>query len=88
MIELRQVRQRHLHHTHHGRLLFHRQRPRHVPVILRALADTLENRLDIKTGFGALLLDDPLHGLDRMLLQQLQDADVLLGAATGTVLPL
>lgn len=88
MVELRQVRQRHLHRAHQLRLLFHRQWRRCRALVLRTPPHALQNGLDVETGFGAALLDDALHGVDRVLRQQLQHADVLLGAAARTVLSL
>lgn len=88
MVELGQVRQRHLHRAYHLRLLLHRQGRGRCGAVLRPPGDTLENRFDIETGFGAALLDDALHCLAGMLRQQLQHADVLLGAAATTVLSL
>jgi hypothetical protein len=50
-------------------------------------AHTQQYGFDVETGGAPALLHGPLHLGDGMVLQQLQDADVVLDAAAGTVLP-
>jgi len=48
----------------------------------------LQNRLDVKAGFGSALRDRPLHRFAGVLLQQLQNANVMLASVARSVLPL
>jgi hypothetical protein len=50
------------------------------------LAYTLQDPLDVEARLTPALLDHALHHLDRVLREQLQDADVLLGTTAGTML--
>lgn len=86
MVELLQVRRRHAHVAHHCGLLQWSQRRRRV-VALPA-ADAGQNRFHIEAGAAPALLDGPLHGGERMLVEQVQDTHVVLDAAARTVLPL
>jgi hypothetical protein len=52
------------------------------------LPHALQNRLHVKAGFGSALLDCPLHPFASVLLQQLQNANVMLASVARSVLPL
>ncbi len=88
MVELGQVRRGNLYGTHDGRLLLPRQWCGRRTIVGGTVADTLQDPLDIKACLGLILRDDPLDDIERMLLQQLQDANVVLGSASWSVLPL
>jgi hypothetical protein len=88
LVELGEVRRRHLHGTQHGRLLVQRQRRGDRLLVVGVTPDTLQDPLDIKACLGLALGNDAFDDLQRLLLQQLQDAHVLLRTAPGSVLPL
>ncbi len=88
MVELTQVRWRHLHSTHRSRLTRSIQ-GRRRPSAARGLPPhPLQDRLDVETRLGPALLDGPLHLLLGVFLQQLQDSDVMLASVARSVLPL
>jgi hypothetical protein len=84
LVECPQVRQGHVHIAHGLRLLPSSQRRRHD--CRRAAPQTQHDRLDVKPGCGAALVDDILHDVDRMQIEQLQHAHVLLDPAASSVL--
>lgn len=53
-----------------------------------AATQAQHDRLDVEARRDPALLDDALHGLDVMTIEQLQHANVLLHAAPPAVLPL
>ncbi len=85
MIELLQIRQRHVQTTHRLRLFGQVQRRRHYDRTRRPVPHALENALDVVAGFGPALFDGPLHHFDRVLPQQLHDARVVFDAAAWPV---
>ena len=86
MIELLQVRRRHAHFAYHLRLLGLGQRRRRVVPL--GAAHTQEDGFHVEAGRAAAALDGLLHGVERMLVKQVQDADVIAHAAARAVLPL
>jgi hypothetical protein len=50
-------------------------------------AHARQNRFHIEAAGAPALLDGPLHGAERMLVEQVQDTHVVLDAAARTVLP-
>jgi hypothetical protein len=87
LVELLQIRHRHVQTTHRFRL-FGQVQGRPQDRTRRPLPHALENPLDVVAGFGPALLDGALHHFGRMLLQRLHDPDVLLDAPAPPVLPL
>ena len=87
MVELAQVRRRHLHGTHRRDSLRQIQRFDGPAVVDGLPPHPLQDRLDVEAELGSVLLDGPPNLLQGMLLQQLQDADVVLGSPAGPVLP-
>jgi len=84
LVEAVQVRQRHFQATDGfglSRVLQRRGRRGRV-----AAADAQQDGLDIVAGRAPAHLDGPLHVGDRMFVQQVQDAHIVLGAAPGSVL--
>jgi hypothetical protein len=86
LIELAQVRRWHLQRTHCSRLLRQIQ-GRHCYAATALLPHALQDGLHIETGLGPALLDGTQDLLLGMGLQQLDDADVMLGPVTGPMLP-
>ena len=86
MVELPQVRRRHVQVAHARRLIGTPQRRRRARVLAPAHAQ--QNDFHVEAGGAAAAFDDALHLVDGMLVEQLQDADVVLGAACRSVLPL
>lgn len=87
MVELPQVRQRHVQRPHRRRLIRQVQRWRYgagTGPSLRALEDTL----DVVTGRGAAPRDGALQHFRRLLGQQLHHAQVVLDAAPRPMLSL
>jgi hypothetical protein len=86
VVELLQIRQRHTHVARRRRLLRLGQRRRHRGSL--PAADAQQDRLHVEAGRAATTLDRLLHRVEGMLVEQVQDADVVLHAAPRTVLPL
>lgn len=87
MVELPQVRQRHLHRTHRLGLFRQGQRRRFGNRTGRPLPHPLQDRFHVVAAFRPALLDGALHLLRRLLRQQTHHADVLLDAAARPMLP-
>jgi hypothetical protein len=86
LVELPQVRRRHLHVAQPRRLLRPLQRWHRAGVPAPAHAE--QNAFDVEAGFAATTFDHALHLIDRMVVEQLQDTDIVLGAARRPVLAL
>ncbi len=86
MVELRQVRQRHVQITHRRWLFRQVQRWRRGAGTRGAMPQPLEDGFDVVAGFRPALFDGPLYRLGRLLRQQLHDADVVLDATARAVL--
>jgi hypothetical protein len=86
LVELPQVRQRHLHGTHRGRLL--RQVQWRWFGVRCGPPHALQNGLDIVAGFAAAPFDGSLHHRYGLLGQQLHHADIVFDAAPWPMLPL
>jgi hypothetical protein len=86
LIELAQVRRGHLHRTHRSRL-FRQLQGRHGYATAALLPHALQDGFHVETGLGPALLDGTLDLLLDMVLQQLQNADVMLGPVAGPMLP-
>lgn len=84
MVGLAQVRRRHQDAAHHRGLLGTIQRWRRG--LGRAAAHAQQDRFDVVARRATARLDHALHLVDGVLLQQLQDANVVLDAAAGAVL--
>jgi hypothetical protein len=69
LVELLQIRQRHVQAAHRLRLFGQVHRRRSQTRIRRPVPHALENALDVVAGFGPALLDGVLHVGDRLLLQ-------------------
>jgi hypothetical protein len=86
LIELLQVRWRHAHVAYHlGLLRLGQRRRRFVPL---GAAHTQEDCFHVETGRTPAALDGRLHRIERLLVEQVQDADVVVHAAARAVLPL
>lgn len=85
MVELGQVGRRH-HQVAHGRGLGRALQRRHRRGGRRAAAHAQQDRFHVVAGGAAAHLDDTLHVVDGVFLQQLQDANVVLHAAVRPVL--
>jgi hypothetical protein len=85
LVELPQVRQRHVQLTHR-RWLFRQVQRRHGAGTRGAMPQPLEYDFDVVAGFRPAPFDGPLYRLGRLLCQQLHDADVVLDATARSVL--
>jgi hypothetical protein len=87
LVELLQIRQRHVQTTHRLRLFGQVQRRQSLDRPRRPVPHALEEALDVVAGFGPALLDGALHHCGRVLRQQLHHAQVLLNTPAPSVLP-
>ena len=86
MVELPHIRQRHLYVTHRRRTI--RQIQRRVRCRRWLAADTQQQRFHVEARRRAAGLDDTLHLVEGMVVQQVQDADIVLDAMPGAMLTL
>jgi hypothetical protein len=86
LVELPHIRRRHVQVPHPRRLFRSLQRWQRAGV--PALTHAEQDDFHVEAGFAAAALDDALHLVGRMVVEQLQDADVVLGAAGRSVLAL
>lgn len=87
MIELLHVRQRYANVTHRRRTIRQIQGRCRRRGRLRA-ADTQQQGFHVEAGRTAAGLDGTLHGVEAVVGQQVQDANIVLDATTRTVLTL
>lgn len=85
MVELGQVRHRDAHGA--DRLRLHGRRQRRWCIGLASGAHAQQQRFDVVAGLGPARLDGALDLVDRVLVEQLQHAHVVLGAALRSMLP-
>jgi hypothetical protein len=85
LVELLQIRQRHVQTTHRLRLFGQVQRRRRHDRTRRPVPHALEDALDVVAGFGPAQLDGPLHHFGRLLPQQLHHTQVVFDAAAWPV---